>query len=116
MPTADSIDQILDNLIGISEALFTNTVRKGIGEVRNLAAERGRVLQALESCARDGRVTPEQTAKARRALEAGRQTQQSIAIARESLLERIQELRSARRIQESLKPYRPERHRLNIRL
>ena len=111
MPAAN-VDELLDQLLETTETLLRSPEK-----APDLLEQRKRLIDAVKQRVGQRRPQPNQLEKLNRALALGEQARQPLTVQRETALVEMKQLKTSRQVQESFKPYRPNKPaKLNIQL
>ena len=113
--TAQSIDDLLDQLLAFSETLADGTPGGASDTFQAVLSERASLVHRLVDLGKISALTTSQAARLRRALDLGKQARFPVAAKRENLRARLRDLRQSRHSRQPLKPFRSTTGgRLNI--
>ena len=113
--TAQSIDDLLDQLLAFSETLADGACSGASDTLQAVLNERASLVHGLAAMGKTSALTTSQAARLRRALDLGEQARFPVAAKRENLRARLRDLRQSRHSRQALKPFRSTTGgRLNI--
>jgi hypothetical protein len=111
------VDTLLDRLLTTTEELRDSARAFGVAQASDLMVRRGQILSSLASPLRAAELSGQQRDKLERAMHLGDEARQELLIHRETSRRELQESVAGRRVNESFKPYRPDKSSgLNIKL
>ena len=117
MATAFDLDELINRFTWTTEALLQAVQNPSFESVSSLLDERAGQLALLKRYSAESSLSRTQLERLERVADLGGETHKPIAIKREVLRARMNELRSTRGVHKALQPYRPTvGRRLNVQL
>ena len=117
MEPSSQLDVLVDDLLSHTQSLLEAPKNSPSPLLNALLDERGRAARMLHQEAYATGLTPGQRSRLQTAIHLGDNVRLPMTARRETLRNRLQEVRNSRRVRDSLKPYRQTRgRRLNVSL